>query len=205
MSRPPSFLDDPTDTREAIMLATYQALRKHGYANLTIQHIGDEFEKSKSLLYHHYDGKDQLLLDFLEFMLEQFEDRIPFPGVQTERAYLEAILDRVLVTPLPDDQRDFQRAMVELRAQAAHDEAYRDYFTRSDQFFRKQLAHVIRAGIERDVFEPMDPSQTAATLQAIVVGAMTQRVTSEDDLTEAVRAEVDRYLSAFVYDQREHT
>ncbi|MEF8774483.1 MAG: helix-turn-helix domain-containing protein, partial [Halobacteriales archaeon] len=53
---------DAEDTDEALMAATYRALCEHGYADLTIQQIGAEFEKSTSLLYHHYDGKDELLV-----------------------------------------------------------------------------------------------------------------------------------------------
>ena len=42
--------DGAVGTRAAIMEATFEALSKHGYADLTIQTIADEFEKSKSLL-----------------------------------------------------------------------------------------------------------------------------------------------------------
>ena len=182
MTRTPPFLEEPTDTREAIMKATYLALCEHGYADLTIQHIADEFDKSKSLLYHHYGSKDELLLEFLEFMLDRFEANLPYPGGKTETEYLDAFLDRVLATPLPEGARDFSRAMVELRAQAAHDEEFRAYFTRSDRFFRKQLAHLVRGGIERGVFRDVDPERTAAALHAVVTGAMTQRATTDDDV-----------------------
>jgi len=198
MTRTPSFLEEPSTTREAIMKATYHALCRHGYANLTIQHIGDEFEKSKSLLYHHYDSKADLLLDFLDFMLEQFEDRIPYPQSQSVTEYLDAILDRILVTPFPEESRDFARTMVELRAQAAHDDEFREHFTRSDQFFRKQIARIIRAGIEQDVFQDVDSRQTASMIHTIIIGTMTQRVTTDDDLADQIRTEVDRYLQECV-------
>lgn len=194
MTQTPSFLEDPSTTREAIMKATYLALCRHGYANLTIQHIGDEFEKSKSLLYHHYDSKDDLLLDFLDLMLEQFEDRIPYPQNQSVTEYLDAILERVLVAPYPEESRDFARAMVELRAQAAHDAEFREHFTRSDQFFRKQLARILRQGVTQGVFQDVDSHHAASMLHMIIIGTMTQRVTTEDDLSEAVRAEVNRYV-----------
>ncbi len=66
--------DRPTEegTRAEIMDATYEALRKHGYAELTIQTIADEFPKSKSLLYYHYDAKDDLLVDFVDWLVEEF-------------------------------------------------------------------------------------------------------------------------------------
>ncbi|ELZ53713.1 MULTISPECIES: TetR/AcrR family transcriptional regulator [Halorubrum] len=67
---------EPSDTRQAILGAAFRALCEHGYANVTIKRIGDEFDKSQSLVYHHYDGKDDLLLDLLEYLLDQFEASI---------------------------------------------------------------------------------------------------------------------------------
>ncbi|MFC4549262.1 MULTISPECIES: TetR/AcrR family transcriptional regulator [Halorussus] len=191
-----SFLNDPADTREAIMKATYLALCEHGYAGLTIQRIGDDFEKSKSLLYHHYDSKDELLLDFLEFMLEEFAASVPEIGESRPRDHLEAILDGIVDADLPEERREFRQAMVELRAQAANDERYREQFARHDEFFRGRLEDVVETGIEEGVFRPVDPSRVAAYLMTVVSGAMTQSVTAETDPSEQVREELDRYVEA---------
>ena len=67
---------EPSNTRQAILGAAFRALCEHGYANVTIQRIGDEFDKSPSLVYHHYDGKDDLLIDLLGFLLDEFEASI---------------------------------------------------------------------------------------------------------------------------------
>lgn len=177
------------------MRATYLALCKHGYADLTIQRIADEFPKSKSLLYHHYDGKDDLLLDFLGFMLEQQKERIPAKQSSgSSRDHLNAIFDRIFVTPIPDDYRDFSRAMVELRAQAAHDEKYRNHFTRSDEFFRGLLTRVIQSGIDEGTFRDVDAEEVAEFLLLIVTGAMTKRVTTNNDAIETARDELDAYV-----------
>ena len=193
MTETPGFVSDPTDTREAIMQATYLALCKHGYANLTIQRIADEFSKSKSLLYHHYDGKDDLLLDFLGYMLEQFEERLPDEPERAEDQ-IEAIVDRAFGASMDDERLDFIRAMVELRAQAAHDENYRDHFTRSDEFFREQLMRIIRSGVEQGVFRDVDPERIATFFQTLMTGVMTQRVTTNEDTIAAVREEFEAYL-----------
>jgi AcrR family transcriptional regulator len=89
----PLFDDEPADTREAIMQATYRALRAHGYARLTIQRIGDEFPKSKSLLYHHYDGKDDLLLEFLSYMLDWRESLCAEPRLDVEMCNINNLVD----------------------------------------------------------------------------------------------------------------
>ncbi len=193
MTDPPSFLEEPDGTREEIMKATYVALCEHGYSDLTTQRIGDEFPKSKSLLYHHYDTKDDLLVDFLEFMLDRFEDRLPLEQVGGADEYVEEIVARTFA-PAEFTDEDFSRALVELRAQAAHDDHYREYFTRSDRFVRNHVAYVIRSGIEQDVFRAVDPRETAAMFQLAFVGTMTQRVTGEEDVLEDGREEFERYV-----------
>ncbi|GAA0273767.1 TetR/AcrR family transcriptional regulator [Halobacterium noricense] len=189
------FSGEPATTREAIMQATFRALREHGYAGLTIQRIGDHFEKSKSLLYHHYDSKDELLLEFLAYMLAEFEQAAPDDDLPP-RERLDAILDHVLAVKLPDDQRDFTRAMVELRAQAAHDDRYRDHFTRSDDSLHDEVASIVGEGVDAGKFRDVDPDNVASFLLTLVNGAMTQRVTAEETHTEAVREEVDAYLQS---------
>ncbi|MGB9966006.1 TetR/AcrR family transcriptional regulator [Halobacterium sp. CBA1126] len=192
------FSGEPETTREAIMQATFRALREHGYAGLTIQRIGDHFAKSKSLLYHHYDSKDELLLEFLEFMLAEFEQAAPDDDLPP-REHLEAVLDHVLAAKLPDDHREFTEAMVELRAQAAHDERYRDHFTRSDESLHEELAGIVREGVEAGAFRDVDPDGVASFLVTLFNGAMNQRVTADEARAETVREEVDAYLASRLY------
>lgn len=188
------FESEPADTREAIMQATYRALCEHGYAGLTIQRIGDEFPKSKSLLYHHYEGKDELLLDFLSFMLERFEGTIPDREYDDAREHLEAILDHALPADLDPERAEFRAAMVELRAQAATDEAYREHFTRNDRFFRERFAAVVRRGIEEGIFREADPDRVAATLLATVHGVMQEEATTDAAEPAGVREELRTYV-----------
>jgi AcrR family transcriptional regulator len=196
MAAPDSFLESPGGTREEIMRATYLALCEHGYADLTIERISEEFPKSKSLIYHHYDGKDELLLGFLEFMVGRFEETIPVDDDGGAADHLRAVLDHVLVTPLPAERREFAEAMVELRAQAAHDQRYRDHFTRSDRFFRDRIAAIVDAGVEEGAFAERDPEATAAFLVTVVNGSTIERVTSDHDTAAAVREQVEAYLAA---------
>ena len=165
---------EPSNTREAILGAAFRALRKHGYASVTIQRIGDEFDKSPSLVYHHYDGKDDLLIDLMGFLLDAFEASVAAgreadaaagggeatdlpPGEPFERSareqldtYLTAAVDPASLdeTYAPDAQ--FVTVMTELRSQAANDEAYREHFDRSDRVFGEYLTRLVReAAAER--------------------------------------------------------
>jgi AcrR family transcriptional regulator len=189
------------ETRTALMRATYDALCKHGYAGLTIQRIGDEFPKSKSLIYQHYDGKDELLVAFLGFMIEHFESEAEIPTDDSTQILdqLQDHLDRLLDPALDKERYEFMSAMTELRAQAPHDEAYREHFTRSDQIFRSHLTDIIRTGIERGEFREVDPEQTAELLLTTIDGAMLRQVTSDDSMNvQAVRDELDEYIRSLL-------
>jgi len=192
------FPADAEDTRTAIMRATYDALCEHGYADLTIQRIGEAFPKSKSLLYHHYDGKDALLLEFLALLLDRFEEReLPDELAADPEARLRRFVERIV--PADADGRDpsFARALVELRAQAAHDDDYRAHFTRTRERVRDRLAEIIEDGVEDGVFrDDVDPDAAASFLATVASGAMFDAATTDAADLDAVRDELERYVDA---------
>lgn len=194
------FFEDASTTREEILAAAYEALCRHGYTDLTIEKIGEEFEKSTSLVYHHYDGKDELLLACLEYLLDRYDEAFVGPDSDGPRERLEESLAAFLVSEMPDEQFRFFRALVELRAQAAHDERYREHFTRSDRLFQADFTELIEAGVETGAFRDVDPEAVAATLQTVLAGALVRTTTSDDDeWLESVREEVTACLEARLY------
>jgi len=192
------FDDDPTDTRSAIMQATYRALCEYGYAGLTIQRIGDEFPKSKSLLYHHYDGKDDLLLDFLSFMLDRYRETVPHWEGEDPETKLRMLIDFVLAGDPDEERQQFRKAMVELRAQAAHDDAYRDHFTESDRYFQEKTTEIVAEGVEQGVFRDVDSGRVGAHLRTTFEGAIVRSSTAEFDAVDAVRADLHRYVDDYL-------
>jgi AcrR family transcriptional regulator len=189
------FGEDPNGTREAIMRATYRALCEHGYAALTIADIGTEFDKSVSLVYHHYEGKDDLLVDFLGYMLERFRTEVAIENSEDPREQLRAALVGVRTGPLAADRREFTSALTELRAQAAHDPAFRDQIEKTDAFFHERIADIVRAGIEQGVFRDVDPDRVATMMVTTVNGAMLTHVTTDTPVTPALD-ELDAYIES---------
>lgn len=194
MEETPPFVTEPEDTRGEIMAATYRALCRHGYSGITVQRIAEEFEKSKSLLYHHYDDKDELLLAFLAHMLEQFEAAVPECEAESPTEQLDEMLDQLLTESEPPEAQQFITAMVELRGQAAHDERYRAQFGQHDRAFHDRLVAVIEAGMETGCFRDVDAERIATFLLTLTTGAMTRRATVEAAAGETVRDEVETYV-----------
>jgi len=192
--------EDPDSTREEILAAAYRTLCAHGYADLTIERIGEEFAKSVSLVYHHYDGKDDLLVACLEFMLDEYRAETETGPPAAPREAMEEFCDRLVVVDAPPEDRQFVRALTELRGQAPHNGAYRDYFTRSDRFFRSRLETIIEAGIEDGVFRDVDPERTAEMIHTILAGGFFKYATSEEgEWLPGLREELRAYNEETLY------
>jgi AcrR family transcriptional regulator len=173
------------DAHEDIMDATYDALLEHGFADLTMQDIADQAEKSKSLLHYHYDTKQQLLVEFLEYLIERGAERARERADEPPR---ERLRDFVAGGLTDNDEEDwaFATAVLELQAQAPHDETYREQLAHNEATLRTHIADIIREGIETGDFRDVDPDSTARLLLAAIDGARTQRVVLDDNSPEVV-------------------
>lgn len=183
------------DTREAIVRATYRALCANGYADTTISAIAAEFEKSKSLLYYHYDGKDDLFEEFLRFILDRLESELAAADGDGAEAQLWAVIDQLL-PPEPDaEAMRLRRALVEARANAPHSATYHDRFERSDEVIVERLTAAIDHGVETGVFRPVEPESTAEFVCSTAYGAIERAVTLDDQAPICeTRTALERYV-----------
>ena len=165
-------------TRTAIMEATFEALSKHGYADLTIQTIADEFEKSKSLLYYHYETKDDLLGDFLEFILEGFIAEVETEEEEEPLDRLWTVVELLLPPDVHEDEeaQQLRRALFELRMQAPYEEAYARRFEEMDELLTATFETILADGVEAGTFD-VDPRTGAELLLDVVMGATIQAIT----------------------------
>ena len=172
--------DDPSQ-RDEFMEATHRALCKQGFASLTMESIAAESEKSKGLLHYHFDSKDDLLVAFIEYLLDQFEQDIAsVAGTPADR--LDAFIDRFVVENTEDDRQALHLALLELRAQAPYNDRYRNHLAESDKRVRTAVADIIRDGIESEDFRnDIDPDAIARLILATMDGARTRGLTVGDE------------------------
>jgi AcrR family transcriptional regulator len=143
-----------SDPDEEIMRATYRALREHGYANLTIKRIAEEYGKSTAAVHYHYDTKEELLAAFLDFVLDRFVETIHQVETTDPEERLNLLLDKLLVDP--EDHYDLLIAMLEMRSQAPYKETFAERFRQNDEYVRYMLRTVIDHGIDEGVFADAD-------------------------------------------------
>ena len=180
------------ETRERIMDATYRALCEHGYASLTMQDIADECDCSTSLLHYHFDTKAELLVELLAHLLDRFQERVSEADPEDPRDRLVHLVDVFLFGADDrgvEEHRAFHAALLELRAQAPHTDAFRAQLAENDRRVHATVADVVRRGVDEDRFLPVDATRTAAHLLAAVQGARIRWVTlGDDEAPEVVRA-----------------
>jgi len=187
------------ERRAAIMQAVYSALCTHGYADLTMQDIADESALSKAALHYHYDTKRDLLLAFLEHLHGKFTDRLDDAEAAAgddpaER--LVAFLDAALLPPERDDAdlREFRTAVLEIKAQAPYEPAFRTHLAEFDDFIHDRVAAIVADGIERGRFDDRaDPEAVASFVVTVINGAHTRSV-AVDHPVEETREVLVEYL-----------
>jgi AcrR family transcriptional regulator len=197
-----TFVGEPRNTREAILKATHEILCEHGYSGVSMSRIADRVEISKSVLYHHYDDKDDLLRELLDATLSVLLEE-SFRNVEEEPvAALRRFLSLPLSGTMPGDSAEsdsaittgFAKTYIELRAQAAHDPQYRENFTKNEARLRRELVAVIESGVDEGRLDDVDPEGAAEYLLTLSQGLIFRRLTTDDVRLESVRRELERYL-----------
>ncbi|MFD1688159.1 TetR family transcriptional regulator C-terminal domain-containing protein [Halolamina salifodinae] len=181
------------DPNEGIMRATSRALRDHGYADLTIKRIAEEYGKSTAAIHYHYDTKDDLLAAYLDHLIDQFASSVREVETTDPAERMDLLLDKLLVDVA--EYRELLVAMLEMRSQAPYKEAFRERFRQNDEYLRYMLKAVINHGIDEGVFRDVDADHAARALMTIVDGARTRAVVLDDgEALETARQTADEYV-----------
>jgi AcrR family transcriptional regulator len=176
------------ESKQEIIDATRAALKKQGYTSLSIQKIADEFDKSKSLLYHHYKGKDEILLDFMDHTLEELSECCMGDSGKESEAELE---EEAFIGFKQD--RETAKAMTDLRAQAVRKKEYRERFQNFSNTYKNRLIEIFREGRKKEVFnDNFNPEKAATFIDAINKEAIFTEATG--GRKNHLRSELENYL-----------
>lgn len=160
-----------------ILDATYRALCEQGYADLTLQDIAAEADRSKASIHYHYECKDRLFDAFLEYLYERYSDRVTAVAGDTARERLYALFEALLTDDGDASQREFRTAMLEVKAQAPYDDALQDRLAEFDDLLFEQVREILATGVETGEFdERVDPVLAAEFLATTIQGAHTRQI-----------------------------
>ena len=192
--------DDGVDTRERIMEATYDALVETGFADLTMSDIAEASETSTSLLHYHFNTKEDLIVSFLEYLVERIEHDIAVSAPSDPVGKIHFILQWYVLDTDEADREALHLALLELRLQASRNHRYRRRIKQADRVIREGLAAAIHDGIESGIFDEVEAEATAALLLCAADGAQTRLlITGESVYTDVVEGSLSEHVLADLF------
>lgn len=184
-----------TETEQQILEATLRALIAHGYADLTISDVSDEFEKSPSLIYHYFESKDQLIAELYDFLSETYFDFVKEMDVEDPVEHLRLLIEIVIFGDenTPDDK--FYLSIYEIMVHAPHSPILKEKYAKNERRAVNLMADILREGIESGQIKQIDPLETAAVLSAAIDGIRLHRILLGDDETVRIsKGTIKRWL-----------
>jgi AcrR family transcriptional regulator len=185
------------DTREAIMEATFRAISTHGYANLRMRDIGDEMDKTRQVIHYHFDGKYDLLSQFLEYVIEQYEGSVAVDADAPPREELDARIDQCLFGPDFDDFDHWDRMKVyhELFTYAQNDDQHRAIFNDHYERIRSSITEVVEEGMAQGVFREVDAARMGQLITDVIHAARGRKLSlGHDDAPAEARKAIDEFV-----------
>lgn len=159
--------------KQEMMDATYRALCRHGYADVTVEKIADEFEKGKSSIYYHFNSKDHLMLSFMDYLLGKMEADLQ----DIEQGNTETLLHNFIETFLDTNDQEkqkFRTAMFELRSQAPYNKELAEKFEKVDNLLFNHLKSLLQ---QTDIEEP---GKKARVMLSAIEGAVNRSVATQN-------------------------
>lgn len=169
-----------SNASEEIMLATHDALAEVGYADLSISTIADHFDGSQSLIYYHYEDKEELLVAFLEHLISGLEEELEEIDALDPSERIEAVIDLLLPVPPQEEPFRFHHALIEIRVQTPYHDPYRERFERLDERLSTLFEDAILEAREAKTFSDVDPQRAADRLLTDIYGLHYRNVPMEN-------------------------
>lgn len=187
----------PDDTYEELIGATIAAVYENGYAELGVRDIDAEFGKSRQLINHYFDGKDELITELLLYILEYDDGQWTESESDDPLARLNQLIDNVLLGSHMDDAEFwvFMTVVYEVQAHSHHNSTHQELITEIADDFVEHLSELVRDGIEQGVFADVDPVRVARAIDDLITGAHVRKINlGQDDAPAETRETIDQFV-----------
>ncbi len=154
--------------REEILAATIAEIEKRGMSALRVSDIAAGLGVSSGLVFYHFDTKDALLVEALEYAVvrdaHRLDKALAKSGEPLER------LRRVLTSYGPTGAAHGWTLWIEAWSTALREPSVQASLRKLDQRWRDALEHVIIEGVDAGAFTCEDPKGTVARVGGLLDG-----------------------------------
>ena len=177
------------DSKQKIMEATHTVLSKEGYSDMSVRKIAEEAGKDKSLIYHHYGSKKNLILSFIDCIKDAIDEEYEEIDSAPENYKLEKLLNTSFNK---DNEKRWQleRAFLEIQAQASHDKVLSSKLQELDKHFKNKT---------KSIFEDLgakEPETTAELYLSLTQGINSRKAAlQEKEGLKALKDETEKIIA----------
>ena len=154
--------------RVEILVATIAEIEKSGMSALRVSDIAGSLGVSSGLVFYHFDTKDALLVEALEYAVVRDADRLD-RALAKEGEPLDR-LRRVLTSYGPTGAAHGWTLWIEAWSTALREPSIQASLRKLDKRWRDALEDVITAGVGTGAFACDDPKGTVARVGALLDG-----------------------------------
>jgi len=156
---------------EDLMEAVHEAVVEHGYKDLSISKIAENYSKGKSNIYHHYDRKEDLMLSFLDHLKNCMEKEICMKNGSPEEE-LDEMLEKML--GIGRENWEFRKAVLEMKSEAPFNDRFSEKITEIDNRMIEKLAKKL------EELDARNAEEKAELMLSAVEGTVDRKLTRQE-------------------------
>jgi TetR/AcrR family transcriptional regulator len=168
-------LKAPTNPREAILEGTLTTIAESKLSGTRMRRIADHAGMSQGNIHYYFPSKRLLIVELLDYMLEfAVDDRADSLRSEslspTEK--LKLFLDQKLVSLR--DRQDYMLVFYDLWVEGTKNREIRQKMIEQYNVWRRDIAEVVRQGVQDGVFDPEAARHIPELLVSIMEGGSLQ-------------------------------
>jgi len=197
---------DEHSAREKFLTASLDLFAERNFASVTIKDIAKVLNVNTALIYYYFDSKTDLFRATIEYAVAGAFENVR--ALDDRSADPPAIIAAWLSNHVNKFAEIHRFVKIALDFRGAH-EADPDIAATIENFYveeRKLLSRIVREGIRKGMFKPVDPNRMAQFISTYLDGCMVRSVILPDfDLKGAVRDLHQRVLEMLGYTGKTRT
>ncbi|HVQ88438.1 MAG TPA: TetR family transcriptional regulator C-terminal domain-containing protein [Actinomycetes bacterium] len=170
----------PEERRRRILQASIEVLRARGFSGTRVADIAAAAGTSPALVLYHFSSLSDVLVAALKSLDEQYYADLAALSAADPR---DRIVQMGALAAEGGPAFGDWQLWLEVWVKARHDERIHELRRAMDQRWRKELATIISAGVDKGVLSTNTPDAAVLRLSALMDGLAVQVVLDEPELT----------------------
>ena len=166
--------DVAIERKNQIVRATVHCITKYGYHNFSMQDVAKSAGVSKGIIHYYFLNKDDVMMSVLEKVVSDIEAVLQsdMKAIDDPMRKLEIFIEVCL--GLVKGTKEYYQVNMDFWTQINQKKEVRKVIAKHYDKFRETCSQVIKEGIERGLFQPVNTEEFSSLIIAMVDGISLQ-------------------------------